>query len=175
MDSAMSARSQSRSRGLPNRLSGESFRTVAIVILGLSTLMCSAREVEPTAIPPSAFDFERRASAAKHFALSNAGSYEVSWQPLEGELTLYRWFTIQVKVSDRTLREPIAADVNLSVAGGSSDQGQAMNRIPLVTRTGPGTFLVEGLFFNAPGRWELHFDLTRFGETERTHFEVEVL
>jgi hypothetical protein len=56
-----------------------------------------------------------------------------------------------------------------------SAHGHGMNRVPLVTRTGPGHFLVEGLFFHMPGVWQLYFDLTRSGQTERAQFELEVL
>jgi hypothetical protein len=46
-----------------------------------------------------------------------------------------------------------------------------MNRVPEVTRAGDG-FLVGGMLFHMPGRWELYLDVTEGALTERAQLEV---
>ncbi|HVR85091.1 MAG TPA: hypothetical protein VMU54_12315 [Planctomycetota bacterium] len=49
-----------------------------------------------------------------------------------------------------------------------------MNRVPKVTQQADGIFVAEGLLFHMPGHWELYFDITQGGKTERAQVDVEL-
>ena len=77
------------------------------------------------------------------------------------------------------LNEPFAIDIMLTEGGGPAEgvtlavdgrmphHRHGMNRVPIVTSLGAGVWRVENMLFHMPGRWELYFDVTRSGRTER--------
>ena len=66
-------------------------------------------------------------------------------------------------------------DPSLTVRGGMPGHGHGLPSEPQVRRLAPGQFVLEGLQFNMPGEWVLHFDVvgnrTR-RETATLVFEV---
>lgn len=104
-------------------------------------------------------------------ALSASGAYSVRYFTQPSPIPLNEMFAINVHIINTRTNEP-ADDVSLSVDGRMPEHRHGMNVDPIVTKTGPGTFRVEGMLFHMPGRWEIHFDLTRGGMTERAWYEV---
>lgn len=104
-------------------------------------------------------------------ALSASGTFSVRYVTQPSPIPLNEMFAINVQVISTRTNEP-ADDVSLSVDGRMPEHRHGMNVDPIVTKTGPGSFRVEGMLFHMPGRWEIHFDLTRGGMTERAWYEV---
>lgn len=65
-----------------------------------------------------------------------------------------------------------ATDVYVNVDAAMPHHGHGMNVVPSVTKLSDGYFSVEGMLLHMPGRWELYFDITRKGVTERAQTEV---
>ena len=69
------------------------------------------------------------------------------------------------------------ADVTVKVRGGMPSHGHGLPSTPDVQRVAAGEFLVEGMQFNMPGEWILHFDLAATGgvvpETATVRFALE--
>ena len=66
-------------------------------------------------------------------------------------------------------RRPV--DVRLRVDAAMPDHRHGMNTEAVVTSTGAGRFVVDGLLLHMPGRWELYFDVTDGAVTERAQLD----
>jgi hypothetical protein len=62
----------------------------------------------------------------------------------------------------------------LTVDAAMPHHGHGMNVRPKVRREADGSYLVTGMLFHMPGRWELMFDVTRGGLLERAQTTVEL-
>ncbi len=67
-----------------------------------------------------------------------------------------------------------AGDITLQVDAAMPEHSHGMNTTPKVTALGDGRFRAEGLLLHMAGRWEVYFDVTRDGVTERAQFELEL-
>jgi hypothetical protein len=102
---------------------------------------------------------------------SNAGSYLVRYRPAPDPIPWGEPFALEVWVLDAAGEPRPARDAALSVDAAMPEHGHGMNRVPEVTRAGDG-FLVGGMLFHMPGRWELYLDVTEGALTERAQLEV---
>lgn len=108
------------------------------------------------------------ADAPPKDGLSSAGGqYVVIYKTSPHPIPLNEPFAINVRVLDAKSRSEPLADVTLDVDGRMPHHRHGMNRQPVVTRGDNGSFHVQGMLFHMPGRWELYFDITRDGRTER--------
>ncbi len=73
---------------------------------------------------------------------------------------------------DFTVRVTPADDVALEVDAAMPEHRHGMIRKPVITPTGDGTFRVDGMLLHMAGRWEVYFDVTRRGVTERAECEI---
>ncbi|MET0553766.1 MAG: NHL repeat-containing protein [Vicinamibacteria bacterium] len=64
------------------------------------------------------------------------------------------------------------ASPRLRVDGGMPAHRHGMNTDPVVTPLGGGRYQVKGVLLHMLGRWELYFDLTEAGVTERAQLDV---
>ena len=102
-----------------------------------------------------------------HTITSSRARYMITFTPRPHEIPLNELFTLQVDVVDAALGRPVDEGVQLSVDAAMPTHRHGMNTRPEVERTGAGSFVVSGMLFHMPGEWELYFDLTRNGVTER--------
>ncbi len=58
--------------------------------------------------------------------------------------------------------------------GRMPEHRHGMTRRPVIVRRADGSFTITGMLFHMPGYWEIHFDITREGETERAQLEVDL-
>jgi hypothetical protein len=136
-------------------------------VLAISSCGCSQRPTNPnssdsnSAPPPTALNL-----SGKEIATSQ-GKYIVVYSTQPSPIPHNEPFTMQVNVLERATRAPVAGDVGLEVDGRMPHHRHGMNTQPQVTRQSAGTFHVEGMLFHMPGRWELYFDLSSDGRTER--------
>ena len=82
-------------------------------------------------------------------------------------------FSILVSIFlDRALTVP-AVDATLQVDARMPQHRHGMNVRPQISEDEPGKYRVEGLRCHMPGHWELYFDITRDGLTERASCFLE--
>ncbi len=141
---------------------------VIISMIGLATLTAcrSANQLET----PRATSQEGSAPVTLE-AVSATGRYTVRYAFRPTAVPLNEMFAIDVEIRHTSTGMP-AGDLSLSVDGRMPEHRHGMNVEPIITRLGPGAFRVEGMLFHMPGRWEVHFDLSRGGLTERAWMEL---
>ena len=102
----------------------------------------------------------------KNVLTSAQGSYQVQYVTNPDPIPLNEPFEIEVRVTSLANRSA-ASGMSLEVDGRMPHHRHGMNRQPTVTARGSGEFHVENMLFHMPGRWELYFDVTSGGQTER--------
>jgi NHL repeat len=102
---------------------------------------------------------------------SNGGRYHVHVHAPEPFPT-NEMFTLTAEVEEGCdpPRRPAAPRVR--VDGGMPAHRHGMNTDPVVTPLGGGRYEVKGLLLHMLGHWELYFDLTDAGVTERAQLDV---
>ena len=105
--------------------------------------------------------------------VSANGTWLVTYQTNPGPIPLNTPFAIEVTVT-RADKKQKQDGFSLSVDGRMPHHRHGMNRTPTVKALDGGAFLVEGMLFHMPGRWELYFDIVAQGKTERAQVAVEL-
>lgn len=106
---------------------------------------------------------------------SMENTYFLTYRLLPASIPLNQPFSIRVAIYlDQGHTQP-ARNIALHVDARMPQHRHGMNRRPRITTEKPGKFLVEGMLFHMPGRWELYFDVTCDGITERawTSFDLD--
>ncbi len=85
-------------------------------------------------------------------------------------IPLNRLFEVEVWVRGS---EPNSA-LELRVDAAMPHHHHGMNRTPVVEKRGPGHYLVSGMLFHMPGRWQMYFDVTNGPFTERAQDDVHL-
>jgi hypothetical protein len=98
--------------------------------------------------------------------ISNAGTYRITHELADPQrIPLNTPFTFTVQVSP-------PEQVALQVDAAMPEHHHGMIRMPRVTPLGDGAFQVDGMLLHMAGRWELYFDVTHKGVTERAESEI---
>lgn len=154
----------------------------SLAIASLATLVvmsgcacCSCAETEEVAIEEAPMD-----SAADQDAGTTAmsddgvrrlvtadGRWHVVYQVEPDPVPLNELFSIHVDIYADGACTIRATDVGLAVDARMPHHRHGMNRRPLLSPEDDGGTLVKGMLFHMPGRWELYFDLTVDGVTQR--------
>jgi hypothetical protein len=120
------------------------------------------KDVEPAPVPAAAAP-----SALPKTLCSNGAGFGVEIVAAPGSIPLGDLFEIEVQVREGCRSGLPAENIELKVEAVMPGHGHGMNTHPRVAPTAPGRFLVTGLRFHMPGRWEFHFDVVRGGVVER--------
>jgi len=104
---------------------------------------------------------------------SMGGGYVVEYRTEPATIPLNELFSIRATVT-HAAGGPVDESITLTPDARMPHHRHGMNTKPVVARLGPGEFLIEGMMFHMPGRWEIYFDMTRDGETERAMDVVEM-
>jgi hypothetical protein len=112
------------------------------------------------------------ADAVSGAALSNDGTYFVTYMTVPDPIPLNQMFSIDVRVYDGASPDAPANDITLRADGRMPAHRHGMNTSPGVEQIGPGHFRVRGMLFHMSGDWELDFDIERGGLVERAQFAV---
>lgn len=83
-------------------------------------------------------------------------------------------FEIDVTILDARRDQALVRDADLAVDAAMPHHRHGMNVVPVVRGTNGGGFVTRGMLFHMPGRWEIYFDITRRGVTERAQDVVWV-
>ncbi len=117
-----------------------------------------------------------------HTVGARSGSFWVRWSCAPEPMPVSDPFSLRLELfADAACTVPLvpldAADPDatvVSVDAAMPHHGHGMNVRPKVTRAADGSYLVTGMLFHMPGRWELMFDVTRDGLLERAQTTVEL-
>lgn len=110
--------------------------------------------------------------AFTHTTLSNGGTYRVHWSLEPDPIPLNEEFTILLDIRHGDDRLVDADSITLTVDARMPEHRHGMIQRPVITRDERGCFVVEGMLFHMPGFWQLHFDVTQGGVTERAQDDV---
>ena len=109
-----------------------------------------------------------------HTFTSNVGTYELAITPKPAAFPMNEPFDITVRVTAANDSSSTEDDVDLTVDAAMPEHGHGMNQRPEVNRVQDDVFIVKGMLLHMPGRWEIYFDVTRNGRTERAQFELNL-
>jgi hypothetical protein len=114
------------------------------------------------------------AGTGRYECLSNGGTYRVSYTPAPDPIPLNELFTLTAWIVPVEKAPPVTSLSALSVNAAMPEHDHGMNTRPRVVAQPDGSYRVEGLLFHMPGRWELYFDVSDGGSTERAQVEVNL-
>jgi hypothetical protein len=103
---------------------------------------------------------------------SNGGNYTVSFKPSPDPIPMNQLFDLVVTATPKAAGSGNAPAIEVDAR--MPAHGHGMNRVPKVARQGDGSFKAEGLLFHMPGHWELYFDISQGGKSERAQFDVDL-
>jgi len=106
-----------------------------------------------------------------HQLTSSAGGWVLSWTSDPSELPLNETFDLHIRV-----RAPDGAlppeGLELAVDAAMPQHQHGMNRRAELQPRGRGEWLARGLLFHMPGQWQIYFDITHAGVTERAQCPI---
>ncbi|HMN97751.1 MAG TPA: FixH family protein [Phycisphaerales bacterium] len=105
---------------------------------------------------------------------SNDGSYVVIYTTRPAPIPTNETFEVDVVILDARRGQALVSDAELFVDAAMPHHRHGMNVVPVVRKTNDGGYVARGMLFHMPGRWELYFDITRRGATERAQDVVFV-
>ena len=103
---------------------------------------------------------------------SNGATYGIDILTAPASIPLGDLFEIDVQVREGCRAGAPAEKIDVEVEAVMPGHGHGMNTHPRAAPLGRGRFLLTGLRFHMPGRWEIHFDIVRGGVIERAQAEV---
>lgn len=107
-------------------------------------------------------------------SLSNAGAYLVSYVTEPSPIPLNEAFAIRFWVEPMMADHSAVDELEVAVDARMPEHHHGMYRQPKVKSLGDGAFEATGMLFHMPGYWELYFDITHAGVTERAQFPIEI-
>jgi hypothetical protein len=106
-----------------------------------------------------------------HEADSSGGTYVLWWRSDPSPIRVGEPFSVMVTVFDMRGRQVIE-EPTVQVTARMPNHDRWMEAEPTVKRAFRGQYIAEGLLFDMKGVWELYFDLSSEGITERVEFEL---
>lgn len=97
--------------------------------------------------------------------------YVVAWRARPAPIRLGEFFALEIAVCARAGASPPEA---LRVDAQMPEHRHGMNYRPSVARAGEGRFIVSGLLFHMPGRWEFSFELRAAEGSETLRASVPI-
>jgi len=133
---------------------------MALLLLAVGTAGAGCGSGDPPSAPP-----------AKRQVESNAGSYVVTFEPKPSPIPMNEKFDLRFTVAPKSgSADGLAVQVDARMPA----HGHGMNYVPRVARTPDGSYTAEGMLFHMPGHWELYFDISRGGKSERAQFDIDL-
>ena len=83
-------------------------------------------------------------------------------------------FAIDVSVALRDKPDTPVEGLTIKIDAAMPEHSHGMNVAPKLESSADGSYTARGLLFHMPGRWELYFDITRAGVTERAQVSIDL-
>lgn len=151
---------------------------VAMLLCAAGCCHHGAREAasDQRHVPPEAPSATTKPAAPQFGVLSSGGTYFVLISPPPDQLPLNELFSMNVRVLNGADRTPItaASGVQLTVDAAMPAHHHGMNTKPKVSANADGSFTVSGMMLHMAGQWDLYFDMTRNGVTERAQVSINL-
>jgi DNA-binding beta-propeller fold protein YncE len=127
----------------------------------------AARNPPPGVRPANAWDGAKSVT-------TNGRSWRVLWKPKVGAIVRGTPLALDVWVFEPT--EPAIPErhVDLRLDAWMPEHLHGMTRLPTVARRDDGGFTIDGVLLHMSGFWELDFDVTAKGVTERATTRVDL-
>jgi hypothetical protein len=153
-------------------------RTVAGWLLVLACAGCEA----PRAEERGAADAERAAAseapksevarAERVIATSPSGAFTVAWRPVGAAVPTNELFELEVELFEGRGTDKPLVGAQLRVSAWMPEHMHGMSRRPQAVESEPGRYLVRGMLLHMEGLWQLFFDVTAGGKSERVESAV---
>lgn len=142
--------------------------TGALTLLMACGCASPTRTPSPTAAPATATP----PTTVGQRITTSGGAYVLSVSPVAGAIPANELFAMQVTVFDAGGSGSIVRNVQLAVDATMPAHHHGMNTRPKVAQNPDGSFLVTGVLLHMSGDWELTFDITAKGVTQRAMMPV---
>ncbi|MCZ6835732.1 MAG: hypothetical protein O7G85_08160 [Planctomycetota bacterium] len=106
--------------------------------------------------------------------ISNDRTYRVQWHSLPDPIPLNEPFALELVIFENGNDDQDPLRVELAIDGRMPEHRHGMNVFPEVVRGASGSYRVSNMLFHMPGYWQLHFDITVDGVTERAQADVDL-
>ena len=103
--------------------------------------------------------------------LSNAGAYQIKYLAAPNPIPLNEPFDLQFSLRDRN-GQTVGSGTDVQVDAAMPAHHHGMNLKPTVITNADGTYTAYGLLFHMPGLWQIYFDISQNGVTERAQADV---
>lgn len=124
----------------------------------------------PASVPQQA---ARQAPAGLRVLTTALGTFDVHWQSEPQAIERGLPFVLRVWITPHG-RMDLVPWAGLSIDADMPEHLHGMNRVPRITRHADGSFLVEGMVFHMPGRWDLYFDVHEAAIVERGQVALDL-
>jgi hypothetical protein len=95
-----------------------------------------------------------------------ANDVVVLFRTVPATIEIGRHFAVEAVVCATPPTQTLRVDAQMP------EHRHGMNYRPTVAATGDGRWVVQGMMFHMPGRWQLVFDVERGGRTERLATDI---
>ena len=83
--------------------------------------------------------------------------------------------SFEMKIMDGRSEKPVRNDLDIQVVPWMPSAVHGKTDAPVVTKTGEGEYLVEGVIFDSPGQWEVYIRIMDGGKADTAVFDVDVV
>jgi len=150
----------------------------AAVVPSLAIPGCAARQRASDVAPASSTAPEAGADHAPPAhakqTMSNAGAFLVSYVTDPEPIPLNETFAVRFWIKPMMAERSATSELMVSVDAAMPHHHHGMYRHPIVRSMGSGQYEALGMLFHMPGYWEIYFDITHDGLTERAQCSVEI-
>lgn len=105
---------------------------------------------------------------------SSGGTYLLEVTPAPAQMPTNQLFSIRIVVREGGAGGDMMHDASLAVDATMPAHHHGMNTRPKVVRDADGSFTAAGMLLHMSGEWEMTFDITRNGVTERAVLPVVI-
>jgi len=113
------------------------------------------------------------AASRKQTVDSNGGEYQIQYESAPDPIPTNEPFDLTFKVAPKKGGNE-AGGLTVAVDARMPAHFHGMNRVPKISRQPDGSYKAEGMLFHMPGHWELYFDITQSGRTERAQVDIHL-
>jgi hypothetical protein len=110
-------------------------------------------------------------ASGKGTVVSNGGAFTVSYQTTPDPIPTNEPFDLKFTVTPKQAPAP-GTEFKVEVDARMPAHFHGMNRAPKLSRRPDGSYTAEGMLFHMPGHWELFFDVSQAGRTERAQVDI---